>query len=584
MLRVLRKLRTLGVLTTAADRAARAAGGGAEPAPGLESPPQTPATFDELLLQQVQQQSAQRQQLLELAVPEFMRSVPPPANEKERAARAAAADAFARAGVTDPPAPAASPPAPAAPASKDTVRLTRPAEGAPVVAPNIVRWTDRPPEPQPPEIPRDDDELLRATSTAPFAGALPPVPGAGSFGQPQPSVLGFPALDPGPTPRYVSLPTPAAVPPPSASAVETTPPSSPAPPPAAAPATAEPARVITAETPPPAGLDDVPPTPPAAAPAAEDDAFFARGSDATELMALVEQQDAAQRVSRERENQGLMTKVMVAVGLVAAALGGVIMAVNAGDSQELPAPALEPVPAEAPRPNVVLPAMGAEVRTPEEALREAAHEGPQGEEPLEPARSAADLAAELVAGASGGATTASSAASGTAASASAVVQVEPPAPTPEPAPEPKVVVVTPVAPKPEPKPEPRKPEPKRENPAALFAERYEKGRRLLEQEKYDDAKRALESALRFDPGSAKAYAQLGRANYELGSLDEALRLLRKSEALDRSHPYTFLVMGLVLQERGDNTAAIRAYERFLVLEPGGENARAVRGFLTALKR
>jgi TolA-binding protein len=166
-------------------------------------------------------------------------------------------------------------------------------------------------------------------------------------------------------------------------------------------------------------------------------------------------------------------------------------------------------------------------------------------------------------------------------------QTPEPKPAPQPAPEAKP------APEPKPKPAPEKGEgdaPAKETPnreaaaKAQFAALYDKGLKHLEAQRYDEARRAFESARKVDPSDARAYASLGQVHYEAGNLDLALQQLRRAETLNRNYAATFLVLGLVHQENGELDAAEKAFERFLALEPAGPNAKAVQGFLKALRQ
>jgi tetratricopeptide (TPR) repeat protein len=567
VLRVLKKLRGMSVLLTTQDlqqrqQALRAQEEAAAAPPVVVTQGQPVSSFEDMLLQRMREQAAARDAMLALAIPEFMKTAPPPTSPDVRSARHAVVDRFAASNVpvtpfptpvpaalapTRPDWPAVAAPAPhrapepvppsveaarafvqdvtppvprsagrrptpvavAVAAARDSVRLRKPAAADAIHEPVVVRWTDRPPVPDPmPEV--------------------TPAPGmdAPSWPNTSPPIRFEPAPAPPLNPRTGPEPGSAAA--------------------------------------------------QAAAHHAEDDAFFRRGHEREEIEALMEQEASAQR---ERDNQRFFGRVAAGVCVAVGVLAFFIWQ----SAQNIP---LEPEPEqEAQRPLqappiVVLPDHAMQVRSPEEAIREAAQRGPQEDEPApEPQRSTAELAAELAA---------------PAADASVRADAAPPVPPTAPPVDAKGVAAPTGAqadavpgPAPAPKPAPAKAEPPKpvvEDNAKLFADRYEKGRKFLDQERYQDAKKAFESALRFEPGSAKTYTQLGRAQYELGNLDEALKLLKKSESLDGRHAYTFLVMGLVLQERGDRAGAVTAYERFLALESTGANAQAVRGFLKALKK
>ncbi len=632
VLRVLKKLRAMRVIKTQAELEADRLAKQAPPPP----PPRAPSLEDQLLAQ-ASAREEERQSLIEMAVPDALRSTPP-ATEANRQERQGAAEAFAASVTTPPPAPAlpavvvaaapapvvaaveASPPPvvppPAAPppvvappqqhqheslASTPAAfvhpqdRRATPPAGMPVHAtpvhlpsptahpdsarpgklprediklpvakvgeradPRLARWTDRPTRGE------EEDGLEYALDrrASPLGGAPPaagtPTPGGPAGGGPHPTPVvnmrvDFPDIGDRVTP-VVALPAVGA--PPIALGAGMTRPDPPASRKAAEPAAAH---------------DD------------HDEAFFARAADTSELQALAEQ-DAAS--AREAQSQRLMGYVALGVGAVAVAILTVIWSAG-GDAPEEPAiavPQADPTPPKPPTPNVVIPDMGAQVRTGTEAAHDLlAQPDPAGTAAsTETQRSPAALAAELAA--------ATSTQPPPAAAVSLAAVPPPPASAAAPTPEkPPVAVAEKPMPAPAPPkaappaPAPEKPAPVPEDPKRLFADRFERGKRLLDQGRYEEAKKAFESALKFDPGSARAYTQLGRANYELGNMDEALRLLRKAEALEPAHAYTYLVMGLVQQERGDLPNAERAYEKYLTLDAASANARAVQGFLKGLR-
>ncbi|MBI5498225.1 MAG: tetratricopeptide repeat protein, partial [Deltaproteobacteria bacterium] len=415
-------------------------------------------------------------------------------------------------------APAAAAPAPRA---RDEVRLAR---GAGAPEPAITRWTERP-ERSPEDRPEDE---LTPVSPVP----LPPEGRAPLNDEGGSRMAGPDAVT---DPPAAAPPAPAAAP---APAETPTPPPRTGPPEESAlnPAPAPPRRMsVTSD---------------------EHDTFFTRGSDVKEIEALLDKNAAA---DAEESNKRLFLYVSAGVGTVALLLVLLFLssAPPAAPTAEAP-PVAEPAPA-APTPNVVIPDMGAQVKSQQEAAAELVrHDTTEPAASAAPPKSAAELAGEL------------------AAEKPAVAAVQP---APVPAKPVEQPVVAPVAAKPVEKPA----EKPADDPKRLFADRFEKGKKLLDQEKYEDAKKAFESALKFDPGSARAYAQLGRVQYELGNQDEALRQLRKAEALDASHSYTHLVMGMLLQERGDLPGAEKAYEKYLALDSTSGNARAVQGFLKALR-
>ena len=132
---------------------------------------------------------------------------------------------------------------------------------------------------------------------------------------------------------------------------------------------------------------------------------------------------------------------------------------------------------------------------------------------------------------------------------------------------------------PRPRPADRAPATTTTSPGPRVEGSWERGRRLLVENKHDEARAVLEEARAADPLDARVYASLGRLYYEKGQLDLALQELKRAEMRNHDVAETYLVLGLVKHEQGDKDAAWRAFERFLRLEPKGANADAVRAIL-----
>jgi cytochrome c-type biogenesis protein CcmH/NrfG len=83
--------------------------------------------------------------------------------------------------------------------------------------------------------------------------------------------------------------------------------------------------------------------------------------------------------------------------------------------------------------------------------------------------------------------------------------------------------------------------------------------------------------------SAPALVGLARALYDANRSREALAELERAVALDARYAPAHLLLGEIHQGDGRTKQARAAYERFLALEPDGEQARAVRAILTRLR-
>ncbi len=76
-----------------------------------------------------------------------------------------------------------------------------------------------------------------------------------------------------------------------------------------------------------------------------------------------------------------------------------------------------------------------------------------------------------------------------------------------------------------------------------------------------------------------AQVRLARALYDANSSAEAMRELDRALKVDARYPPAWLLLGEIHQSEGRMAEARKAYERFLQLEPRGEQARTVREIL-----
>jgi tetratricopeptide (TPR) repeat protein len=79
--------------------------------------------------------------------------------------------------------------------------------------------------------------------------------------------------------------------------------------------------------------------------------------------------------------------------------------------------------------------------------------------------------------------------------------------------------------------------------------------------------------------TSPALVGLARALYDANRPIEAQRELERAIAADRSYPPAWLLLGELRQGEGHAAEARTAYERYLLLQPTGDNARAVREIL-----
>ncbi|MBM4282682.1 MAG: tetratricopeptide repeat protein, partial [Deltaproteobacteria bacterium] len=108
--------------------------------------------------------------------------------------------------------------------------------------------------------------------------------------------------------------------------------------------------------------------------------------------------------------------------------------------------------------------------------------------------------------------------------------------------------------------------------AEAFARRGDFGR----------AVRAYKAALAERSDGVTAHLGLGAAYYELDNLTAAMLHLERARVLDPQDPQVYVLLGAVYQSAGRRGDAIKAYEKFLKLAPGGKMATDVRAILRDL--
>ncbi|MFZ9888840.1 MAG: tetratricopeptide repeat protein, partial [Myxococcota bacterium] len=101
--------------------------------------------------------------------------------------------------------------------------------------------------------------------------------------------------------------------------------------------------------------------------------------------------------------------------------------------------------------------------------------------------------------------------------------------------------------------------------------------------RWRDAVTSFKLAIEQDPNSAVAHYGLGNAYFELDSVQNALRHLERSRALQDNTPDVHLLLGAVYQTAGRLKDARRAYEKYLQLAPKGKFVRDVNAILETLE-
>jgi predicted TPR repeat methyltransferase len=91
-------------------------------------------------------------------------------------------------------------------------------------------------------------------------------------------------------------------------------------------------------------------------------------------------------------------------------------------------------------------------------------------------------------------------------------------------------------------------------------------------------------ALEIDPKNADVRVDRAIAYHSTGQNDVAKRELLRVNRERPTHKNAWLNLGVVLRETGDRAGAIRAFERYLELDPNGLHAAGVRQEVASMKQ
>jgi len=114
--------------------------------------------------------------------------------------------------------------------------------------------------------------------------------------------------------------------------------------------------------------------------------------------------------------------------------------------------------------------------------------------------------------------------------------------------------------------------------ATLLAE----AKALMKKRKKRNAIKKFKAAIKANPEGWEAMEQVALYNMELGRMGTAYKLAKKVAALNPEAPYAHLVIGGMLQERGNRSGARRAYSKFLRLCPKCRYARDIRAVMKSM--
>ncbi|TMQ67341.1 MAG: tetratricopeptide repeat protein [Candidatus Eisenbacteria bacterium] len=110
------------------------------------------------------------------------------------------------------------------------------------------------------------------------------------------------------------------------------------------------------------------------------------------------------------------------------------------------------------------------------------------------------------------------------------------------------------------------------------------GNLLFDSGQWQKAIDHYQRALKKSPGDADVRVDMAVAIHSLGQDDIARKELERVTREKPTHLNAWLNLGVVAATLGDNAGAIRAWERYLELDPQGEHAGAVRAQIEMLKK
>jgi cytochrome c-type biogenesis protein CcmH/NrfG len=116
------------------------------------------------------------------------------------------------------------------------------------------------------------------------------------------------------------------------------------------------------------------------------------------------------------------------------------------------------------------------------------------------------------------------------------------------------------------------------------AVRIELGNLYFDAERYADAIRWYEAAIKIDPKSVNASTDLGVAFYYTNQPDRALAQFDHSLSIDPTHAKTLLNMGIVRAfGKQDLAGAVEAWQKVVEVAPGTAESRAAQQALDSVK-
>jgi tetratricopeptide (TPR) repeat protein len=114
--------------------------------------------------------------------------------------------------------------------------------------------------------------------------------------------------------------------------------------------------------------------------------------------------------------------------------------------------------------------------------------------------------------------------------------------------------------------------------------RVQLGNLYFDAERYDEAIKWYEEALRIEPNDANASTDLGVSYYYTNQPDRALAQFDRSLAINPKHTKTILNQGIVRAfGKQDLTGAAEAWQKVIAIAPDSPEARAAKQALESMK-
>ena len=110
------------------------------------------------------------------------------------------------------------------------------------------------------------------------------------------------------------------------------------------------------------------------------------------------------------------------------------------------------------------------------------------------------------------------------------------------------------------------------------------GNLLFDSGQWERAAQHYAKALEKDPKNGDVRVDMAIAHHNLGQNDVAIAELKRVTRELPQHLNAWLNLGVVSSSVGDNATAVKAWERYIALDPNGSHAAAIRDEITRLKQ